>query len=281
MDAPPERSASHRIWFALLAGIVAIVLLAPMAFGAGVALHYACALTPLGTESLWTPGVVVNSPPNGSAQGWGNGSQLGADSSSPVLGNGSAGVLEVRMNWTVFRTGMSWTVGPGLRNGCTQPYWATAAAVRGVAPSAWCLLQGPGSSSDIGLSTDNPVAGCPFLGTTQAAMFNDSFTARCSNRSAYSGGCGSIQFDEGPLIRTTDRASVTGFSVQIPLPGQSTDTWVDVGDPMNQTVLYSLSVPGCWIHETVGDPAGLSSGLLTWGLYAPFTHEEYPYCTFG
>ncbi|HEV8049706.1 MAG TPA: hypothetical protein VGP88_03835 [Thermoplasmata archaeon] len=283
MSAETARSArSLPLWLAILIPVVALVILLPMAFGAGLALHSTCALTPIGTESIWTPGVVVNSPPNGSALGWANGSTVGGDSTSPVLRNGSAGVVEVEMNWTVYRTGMTWVAGPGLRDQCTRPYWATATATKGFGAIDWCVLQGPDSVSDVGLSPDAPVAGCPFLGTDQAAAFNDSFTLACGNRSAYAGGCGARTVDEAGSVHASFRTSVTGFPVEIPIPGQTTGPWLGVADPMNQTAIASISGLGCWAYEPTGVPAGLSTGLLTWGPYGTLTSVgPNPVCTFG
>ena len=270
------------MWLGIIVVLVALVLLAPMAFGAGLAVHSKCALTALGTESIWTPGVIVNSPPHGLAQGWANGSQFGGGFGTPILGDGSAGVLEVEMNWTVYRTGMVWVAGPGLRDSCLLPYSATAAMESGTPNSAWCLLQGVGSVSDVNLSTSTPVAGCPFLGTEQAAKFNDSFATQCVNRSALQGGCGALRFDNGASIWATFRTSVVGFPVKIPIPGQSAGSWMGVADPMNQTVLDSISGLGCWIYETAGTPTGAPLGPLTWGPFGSLTTQaNNPICTFG
>jgi hypothetical protein len=252
-----------------------------MAFGDGLALHLECALTSVGTESIWTPGLVVNSPPNGTAIGWANATQVDGNLQSQVFGNGSATVLEVEMNWTVYRTGMTWTLGPGLRDDCTRPYWAAVAPATGATNMTWCPLQGPGTPSDVGLSTNTPVAGCPFLGTAQAAAFNDSFQLACSNNSAYLGGCGGVSYAIGPFQRITFGASVTGFAIQIPIPGRTGGPSLTVGDPVNQTVHYSLAGPGCWIKETVGAPAGLPFGLLTWGPFGTLTRAQQLPCTFG
>jgi hypothetical protein len=282
VEGTPAARPTRGLWIGIIVAALVVVLLVPMAFGAGLALHLECGLTPLGTESVWTPGVVVNSPPNGSARGWGNGSQLGADGGSPLLGNGSAGVLEVEMTWTVDRTGMVWTAGPGLRDACTQPYWATASAATGTANSAWCPLQGPGNASDVGLSTDTASASCPFLGTSQSAMFHDAFETSCPTGSAYDGGCGAYLEDVGSGIRFTMHVSALDFPVEIPVPGQPAGTWLGVGDPMNQTVLYWTTGPGCWIHESAGASTGLPSGLQTWGSSAsvPGQGQTAP-CTFG
>jgi hypothetical protein len=281
-DLATQRRRNRRVGFGILVGVVAVVLLAPMAFGAGLALHSACALTSLGTESIWTPGLVLNAPPNGTAVGWANGTEVGGNLQTRALGNGSAAVLEVEMNWTVYRTGMAWTVGPGFRDDCTRPYWATVAAASGGPDMTWCPLQGPGSPSDVGVSTTAPVAGCPFLGTSRAAAFNDSFQLACSNNSAYLGGCGGFSYAIGGFQHVTLGASVTGFAVEIPVPGATAGPWLAVGDPVNQTVHYSFSGPGCWIRETVGAPAGLPFGLLTWGPFGTRTMSiQGPPCSFG
>lgn len=272
-----------KLWVGVAVAALAIVLLVPLAFGAGLAVHAECALTSLGTESEWTPGVIVNSPPNGTAIGWANGSVLGANEVSFPMHNGSAGVLEVLMNWTVDRTSMVWTTGPGFRNACTQPYWATAAGPTGAtADSVWCLLQGPGNGSDLGLSTENPVAGCPFLGTAQAAVFNDSFVVSCPQDSALEGGCETHSFEDAGSIQATYHASVVGLPVEIPRPGGPAGSWVGVGDPMTQTVTYTIFGPGCWVYEFPAAPAGLASGLPTWGPYSriPVSGPD-PVCTFG
>ncbi|MCI4332121.1 MAG: hypothetical protein L3K01_00080 [Thermoplasmata archaeon] len=286
MIASPTRGLSRRGWAVVTAGAIALVLLVPMAFGAGLVLHSECVLTRLGTETIWTPGLVVNSPPNGSARGWGNDSQHGVGWGSPLLSNGSAGVLEIEMNWTVSRAGMAWVAGPGVRHACTVPYWATVAVDVRSTNSTWCLLQGPGSPSDVGLSSDTPVAGCPFLGTGTAARLNASFATVCANQSAYQGGCGAMQYAIGPGNRISFRASVIGFPIEIPIPARPAGAWLAVADPMNQTVVSSLSGPGCWVEETVGGPvpavSGLRLGLLTWGTYAMFpTSGTTPACAHG
>jgi len=256
---------------AAVVGIVAVFSV-PALFGAGILFHDQCERTTnLGTESLWTPAVIVNSPPNGTATGWANGSALGPLSGNEVsLGNGSAGVLEVRMNWTVYRTGMVWTLGPGFSDPCTVTLSPTAAGVAsGSSPTVWCQLQGPGSASDENLSATTPVPGCSFLGTNLSAEFNDSFVVSCASGSAFDGYCGSFSIQSGGGTVWSVR-SITGFSIQIPLPGTVPTSWITVRDPVNQTVLYVLPGAGCWIEEQTGIPPGLSSGLLVWGPYAPY-----------
>ncbi|MCI4327593.1 MAG: hypothetical protein L3K16_08200 [Thermoplasmata archaeon] len=280
MVAPPILRSRHPLWIGVVVAALAMVLLVPLAFGGGLAVHSECTLAPVGTESVWTPGVTVNSPPNGTATGWANGSVLGADEESSPMHNGSAGVLEVLMNWTVDRTTMDWTTGPGLRDACTRPYWATAAGpVGATADAVWCLLQGPGNGSDIGLSTETPVTGCPFLGTPQAAEFNESFGVGCPSGSALEGGCGARTLEDGGSIRSTFHASVVGLSVEIPLPRGPAGSWIEVADPMNQAVTYTTFGPGCWVYES---PAGPESGLLTWGPYAAIPPPgPNAVCTFG
>ncbi len=88
------RPPGHRRAF--IGGGVLIVLgllLLPAAWGAGLLFHQQCTLTTVGTESLWTPAVIVNAPPNGTAIGWANGSALGAfGGASYSLASGSAAI---------------------------------------------------------------------------------------------------------------------------------------------------------------------------------------------
>jgi len=268
--------ADHRSRKPFVAGVaVAIVAIfgLPAIFGAGILFHEECALvTNLGTESLWTPGAIVNAPPNGTAVGWANGSVMGPLSGNGAgVGNGTVEVLEVDLNWTVFRTGLVWTLGPGFSNSCSVSLWPTASGLAGgQSPITWCVLQGPGSLSDINLSANSPVAGCSFLGTNTSAEFNDSFVVSCLYGSAYDGHCGSFTIQEGGAGTFTSWESITGFSIRIPLPGTVPTRWIPAPDPVDQTVRYVLPGPGCWIEEQNGVPPGLSSGLLVWGPYAPY-----------
>jgi hypothetical protein len=282
VNTPPAAPAHRTLWIGLGLAALALILLVPMAFGAGLALHLECSLTPVGSETIWTPGVVVNSPPNGTAIGWANGSVIGADSETVMLGNGSAAVLEVEMNWTVERTGMVWTAGPGLAGRCSQPYWVTAAdsGVSSTPNSVWCVLQGPGNASDVGLSPSTPVPGCPFLGTDQAAKFNDTFATSCRNVSAYDAGCGSYTLEDAGGPRIATHTTVQGLLVEIPVPGQPVAPWLGAGDPANQTVIYTTWGSGCWIFESEDAPAGLSTGLLTWGPYGTLSGPKSNVCPF-
>jgi hypothetical protein len=271
VNAAPVAPATRKPLLAVVGVVIVVVLMAPALAGAGLLFHVQCQLTKnLGTESIWTPAAVVNSPPNGTAVGWANGSVLGPYSGSEVgFGNGSAEVVEADLNWTVFDTGMVWTLGPGVPEVCTVSLWPT---VSGGSPTALagCLLQGPGNASDENLSVSTPVPGCPFLGTNLSAEFNDSFVLSCPNGLAFQGYCGSFTWQDQGNGTVTLFESVLGFSIRIPLPGASPTTWISASDPVNQTVRYVLPGSGCWIEEQTGTPPGLPSGLSVWGPYYPY-----------
>ncbi len=233
-------------------------------------------MSTLGTEALWTPAVVVNSPPNGSATGWANGSFLGSSSGTSVsLSNGSAGVLEVKLNWTIGRLGLVWLLGPGFAQSCPSTY---SIVVSGSPhpTTAWCSLRDGPAVSDINLSTSGPVDGCPFLGTNGAASFDDSFRAYCLNGSAYAGHCGASSISLGAVGWAVMRISYTGFAIHVPVPGAESSPWLAVADPVNQAVNYKLVGPGCFIHEAVGNLAGTEVGLLAWGPTEPLARASAP-----
>jgi hypothetical protein len=270
---------SRNAWMAAtVLGIVGALTI-PALFGAGLLFHDQCDLTTsVGTEALWTPALVVNAPPNGTATGWANGSVLGPSSGNEVsVANGSAGVLEVEMSWTVYRTGMAWTLGPGLPDPCTvslQPMLSGLAA--GGSTLNACLLQGPGGASDENVSATTPVRGCAFLGTNVSAEVNDSFAVSCPSGSAFDTDCGSFVLEQGQRGSLWSARSSVGFPLRIPVPGTFPTSWLSADDPVNQTVIYSLPGPGCWIEEPMrGSPAELPSGLLVWAPSATF-HETAP-----
>ena len=118
------------------------------------------------------------------------------------------------------------------------------------------------------------------LGTDQAAKFNDTFATSCRNVSAYDAGCGSYTLEDAGGPRIATHTTVQGLLVEIPVPGQPVAPWLGAGDPANQTVIYTTWGSGCWIFESEDAPAGLSTGLLTWGPYGTLSGPKSNVCPF-
>ena len=265
----PTRRRRTALFASSATAAVVLVLLAPSFFGAGLLFHRACGtVATLGTEAIWTPAAIVNSPPNGTARGWGNGTVLGpVAGNSVVQSNGSAGLLEIDLNWTVTQLGSVWVAGAGLAESCAATNGVTVAPVTTTQFEPSCALQSAGSSSDANLTPANPVPGCPFLGTDQSARFDDTYGATCNAGTSAESPCpgqsiyvSSTYIETGVFFTTW----ITGYLLQIPVPGTSPTEWLPVGDPVTQTVVYHLFGPRCYLGEYVGGLPGGAEGLMSW-----------------
>ncbi len=277
-----RRTGRHRT--ELTVGVVIAVagaLLIPTAFGAGLLLHRECqVVSTAGSEAIWTPAAIVNAPPNGSARGWANGSVMGPLSGNSIaLDNGSSGLLEVDLNWTVLRLGEVWAIGPGLPTSCLETFAVSAEPLTLKDHLVWCTLQSSPSASDIGLNASLPVEGCSFLGTNQSARFSDTYAVACPGAYGTPVPCPSNLVAVTPIypgIGLYITISITGFSIEIPIPSDPHGDWLPVGDPISQTEKYGLSRGACYQYEALGpladvieSPPHANDGPLAWGPAKP------------
>ncbi len=176
---------------------------------------------------------------------------------------------------------MGWVWGPGVPDGCTVLYWSSLGTPTST-QLAWCVMKGPGSTSDRKLSVGVPVRGCPFLGSTAEVGFNDSFSdAPCPAGSTVY--CAPTRYTDAAVGTWIQyRQNIIGFPVEIPLPGAQPAPSISAFSPVNQSVSYLLTGGGFWSFQWSGVTPPAEGGLMVWGPHGAVTSSpEGSSCSFS
>lgn len=248
--------------FATFLGVaIAVGIIAPSVIGGqlhGASGTMVCAVTGVATsEAVWTPLMIVTSPPQGNADGFTQGDGIAQHQWVGGVANGSASGVYADVNWTIERLGL--VPGASFWNGsaCPAPFVAVVNQTTGSAAGRVCQLQGP-SPSDWGLDVNKSNPACPFLGTANVGWLNASFgnSLHCSSWGCY--------LFVGANSRSPFANSVGDLGISVPFSLSGVMYWTQGLLPGSVTVQYNLTGPGCFQPREY-NAVFPSNTFLTWG----------------
>jgi hypothetical protein len=253
------RRAPERVIPAVIGVLLAVALLYLASVGSVPApappTYQVCAiLSVYAHEQVWTPILIITSPPNGTAEGWSNGTLAHLGVSGPA--NGTALGVYSLINWSIMKAGTETEKGTGVSQGC-PPTYVAGLNQSYQSPQQICYYQ-LASPSDAGLSVNRSVyPGCSFLGGNDVAWFNATFNTSLP--------CPTYCYEYlgvGNTLTTTGDS--TDFTLNVPYVLSGVTHWASGPVYQTITVRYTEQGPGCFQPRVFGESSP-SYGFLTWG----------------
>jgi len=239
--------------------------------------HEACQMTPVATETLWTPVILLTSPYSGSSVGsvssysWGSftfafaDNGLTSETSKQITNSISAtngeviGLFEAD-NWTIYQLQTVWRTGIGNNNPCKASY--TAEITGKYSGFATFTLFPPGSTSDSGVITSF-TGYDPYTKQTYSSVELPSL-----DYTTLSGGIDTCNVNTGYSYGVTASQWISG-TIGIDISGYHVSGSLAITQGAGNSVTYTYNFPsgGVWSWSVL---SGQASPGLTFS-YSPCT----------